>query len=52
MDHNSSDYYRRRELRERTLADAAINPAIAAIHREMAEQYRARVDPAGVPPRG
>lgn len=37
---NSADYYRTREVRERGLAAAAHDPAIAAIHRDMAERYK------------
>lgn len=36
---NSISYYRGREQRERELAGAAKNPAIAAIHEEMADRY-------------
>ena len=36
---NSTDYYERRERKERTLAAAAADPQIAAIHLEMAERY-------------
>lgn len=35
----SIDYYRSRERRERDLALAAQDPAIAQIHGEMAEHY-------------
>lgn len=45
-DSNSVDYYRRREAREQNLAAAAINPAIAAIHRTMAAEYRALIEQA------
>ena len=38
-DYNSTDYYQSRERREYDLADAALSPAIAKIHREMAEHY-------------
>lgn len=38
-DSNSIEYYRARERRERALAEAATNPAISAIHIEMAERY-------------
>lgn len=48
-DANTATYYRHREQRERGLAAAANNPAIAAIHREMAERYEKLVDAA--PPR-
>jgi pyridoxine/pyridoxamine 5'-phosphate oxidase len=36
---NSTDYYRSRERQERVLAQAAKDPAVIAIHLEMAEQY-------------
>ena len=36
---NSVAYYLGRERRERHLASVALNPAIAAIHRELAERY-------------
>ena len=36
----SVNYYRKRELAERTLADQAASPAIQSIHLEMAERYR------------
>lgn len=36
---NSNDYYRDRESRERQLAEAARDPYIAAIHRDLATRY-------------
>lgn len=36
---NSVAYYLGRERRERHLASVAINPEIAAIHRDLAERY-------------
>lgn len=36
---NSAEYYRAREQRERGLATAASDPAIAKIHTEMADRY-------------
>lgn len=36
---NSKEYYLSREQQERKLADEATDPAIAAIHRDMAERY-------------
>lgn len=38
-DANTAAYYYRREERERCLAAAAFNPAIAAIHLQMADRY-------------
>ena len=38
-DENSVAYYLGRERRERHLASAAVNPAIAAIHHELADRY-------------
>ena len=38
-DSNSPAYYQSRERRERELAAAAVNPAIAEIHLEMARRY-------------
>lgn len=38
------DYYERREQQERALAARAIDPAIAAIHAKMAEDYAALID--------
>lgn len=54
---NTADYYHRRETQERQLADRATSPAIARIHRELADRYqdmtgerggRASMDGAGV----
>ena len=39
-DLNTPDYYRRREAQEQALASKALLPTIAAIHHELAEQYR------------
>ena len=36
---NALEHYQRREQKERILAAAAIDPAIAAIHAEMADHY-------------
>ncbi len=33
------DYYRMRAAEERARAEAAIDPAVRAVHREMAERY-------------
>jgi hypothetical protein len=38
-DLNSTDYYVSRERRERELAQAATDPAIASIHLDMASRY-------------
>ncbi len=38
-DQNLAIYYLGREQQETRIADAAINPAIAAIHRDMAGRY-------------
>lgn len=43
MDEVSIGYYQRREAREQQLAAGARDPDIAAIHRELAEQYRRRI---------
>lgn len=45
-DANTTTYYRRREERERGLAAAALNPDIAAIHRELADRYQQLATPA------
>lgn len=42
-DDNSVEFYRRREQKERALADRAFDPHIGRIHREMAERYAALV---------
>lgn len=39
-DANTVSYYQKREERERDLAAAAVNPAIAAIHLDMAARYQ------------
>lgn len=36
---NSADYHAAREQRERDLANVSSNPAVAAVHRDMAERY-------------
>ena len=36
---NSREYYVGRSARERELAEAATNPAIAGIHSELADRY-------------
>lgn len=38
-DSESISYYRARELQERTLASSATDPAVSAIHLEMASRY-------------
>lgn len=40
---NNPDYYRLREASSRRLADQALDPAIRAIHLEMAQRYAAIV---------
>lgn len=48
---NSLGYYQARELKQRTLARAATDPAIAAIHLDMAARYAAIIQQAPrVPP--
>lgn len=42
-DKGSIDYYVLREQRARGLAEAALNPQISAIHREMATHYSALI---------
>ena len=37
---DEADYYRRRELDERQLADQASSPSIRDIHLDMADRYR------------
>ncbi|MES2288154.1 MAG: hypothetical protein V4530_00340 [Pseudomonadota bacterium] len=48
------DYYLSRATGERYKAENALNPAVAAVHRELAAQYDARVaamdDTSGDPP--
>ncbi|MBI0477407.1 hypothetical protein DC429_18880 [Arthrobacter sp. TPD3018] len=39
MDQATTDYYVKREQQERELAASAADPAIAAIHLNMAERY-------------
>lgn len=46
-----ADYYRRREAREREIADIALLPGVAQIHLEMAEKYRVLAEQADVPAR-
>jgi len=36
---NSPEYYQRREQQERELAASCVDPAIKAIHLQMAEEY-------------
>lgn len=38
-DSNSTEYYQSRERQERVRAEAANDPAVIAIHLEMAERY-------------
>jgi hypothetical protein len=40
---NNPDYYRVREASSRRLADQALDPAIRAVHLEMAQRYAAIV---------
>lgn len=42
---NSAEYYRSREQKERNLAQAAFDPAIAAIHLDMAARYSKLISP-------
>lgn len=44
MDAITTDYYAKRRYREDMLASAAVDPAIARIHRALADQYRQRID--------
>lgn len=44
LDDNTADYYRARQVRENDLAARASNPAIAAIHRDLADRYRERIE--------
>ena len=37
---DDADYYRRRELEQRKLADQASTPSIRDIHLDMADRYR------------
>lgn len=43
MSRNELEYYRARALAEREAAEAASEPHVAAIHRELAEHYEAIV---------
>ncbi|MEP9360049.1 hypothetical protein [Sphingomonas sp. KR3-1] len=43
MTDNPSDYYARRAEVERALADKAQDPAVARLHRELANRYDAIV---------
>lgn len=45
---NTAEYYLARERRERELADRASNPAVAAIHHDMAERYAQIVETVSV----
>ena len=38
-DLNTTEYYRGREQQERVLQGTAASPAIAAVHRELADRY-------------
>lgn len=49
---DTTDYYRGREQRERQLAEHAPNPVVAAIHRQLADSYRRRVEQQDAPPQG
>jgi hypothetical protein len=42
---NDLDYFRSRVATERASAEAATDPRVAAIHRELAERYEALVQP-------
>lgn len=43
------EYFRARETREREMANAASNPAVAAIHLEMAKRYSEMIVERSVP---
>ena len=43
---NDLDYYARRQDEERVLAARSADPAVAAVHRDMADRYAALVAPA------
>ena len=44
MSSNDADYFRNRGAAERTLAAAANDPVVAAVHSELAERYEALVN--------
>lgn len=46
-----TDYYAVRERQERERADSADNPAVAAVHRTLADRYADLIVSAGAPPR-
>ena len=39
VENNTTEYYQRRQIQESKLADQAIDPFIANIHRDMASRY-------------
>lgn len=41
---DTAQYFRIRELRQRSMASAAIDPTIAAIHLELADRYAELTD--------
>jgi hypothetical protein len=43
MSGNDTEYFRKRAVAERTLAVTASDPAVAAIHIQLAERYEALV---------
>ncbi|MDB5715445.1 MAG: hypothetical protein JWO15_2842 [Sphingomonadales bacterium] len=45
------DYYQKRALRERELANTSSDATVARIHLEMAERYEVMIDAAEAPPR-
>jgi hypothetical protein len=47
QDANTACYYREREAVQKRLADRAQDPVVRAIHRRMANQYRALVEEDG-----
>ena len=49
MTGNDTEYFRRRAVAERTLAVTATDPAVAAIHNQLAERYEALVGKANRP---
>jgi hypothetical protein len=51
MSSTDIDYYRQRANAERRLALAASQQNVAAIHEELARQYQALVDQAGLRPK-
>lgn len=50
MSSNDAAYYRQRAVTERALAKASSQANVAAIHEELARQYQALVDQAGLRP--